>query len=59
METPGSPPPPGSDAAIDEGCICPILDNGHGKGYMGIEGTYVIAEGCPLHVPPKADGEPS
>lgn len=43
------PPAPGSDAAIDAGCKCPVMDNGYGKGFMGIEGYYVIAEGCPVH----------
>jgi hypothetical protein len=42
-------PSPGSDAAIERGCCCPVIDNGHGNGYMGMEGVYVIAEGCPLH----------
>jgi hypothetical protein len=42
-------PPPGSDAAIAKGCTCPVLDNAHGKGYMGIPGTYVYGGACPLH----------
>ena len=46
---------PGSDAAVRDGCTCPVLDNGHGAGYMGIKGTYVIAEGCPLHPPMVTD----
>ena len=45
-------PAPGSDEALALGCTCPVLDNGHGKGFMGIEGYYVIAEGCPLHPMP-------
>ena len=28
-------PNPGSDAAIEAGCTCPVLDNGHGKGVGG------------------------
>jgi len=28
-------PHPGSDKAIDAGCTCPVLDNGHGRGYLG------------------------
>ena len=45
---------PGSDAAVLDGCTCPVIDNGHGRGYMGIEGTYVMAEDCPLHKPTEA-----
>jgi len=40
---------PGSDEAIDNGCTCPVLDNGHGRGYMGVEGKFVISFDCPLH----------
>jgi hypothetical protein len=43
-------PPPGSDAAIELGCKCPILDNAHGHGYMGQQGIYVMREDCPVHV---------
>lgn len=41
-------PPPGSDKAMDLGGTCPVLDNGHGKGYMGTD-DYVISFDCPLH----------
>jgi hypothetical protein len=41
--------PPGSDKAIAEGCICPRMDNGHGRGYLGQAGIYVMREDCPLH----------
>lgn len=48
-------PPPGSDAAIAQGCICAVLDNGHGagSGYRDDAGnpTYWITRGCPLHAP--------
>jgi len=49
MESPGSP------GAIRKGCICPVLDNAHGRGYMGgrknTEGEmlYVVQQDCPLH----------
>ena len=43
------PPPPGSDAAVALGCTCPVLDNAHGRGYMGRAGMYVFSLGCPLH----------
>lgn len=42
-------PNPGSDAAISIGCICPVLDNGHGNEELGrIRGFYVNVE-CPVH----------
>lgn len=49
-------PNPGSDAAIKKGCICPVLDNAHGKGWMGgvkdpTTGStlFVYTVGCPVH----------
>ena len=42
-------PKPGSDSAINQGCICPILDNGRGKGYMGQSGIFAVSQHCPLH----------
>lgn len=48
-------PKPGSDEAILKGCTCPVLDNGHGKGYLGGmkdrkgKVIYVINAECPLH----------
>jgi hypothetical protein len=41
--------PPGSVEAIARGCSCPILDNGRGRGYMGMPGIYVYAGDCQLH----------
>jgi hypothetical protein len=38
-------PNPGSDAALDQGCTCPVLDNGHGRG----DGPFWINGDCPLH----------
>ena len=38
-------PNPGSDEAIALGCICPVLDNGHGRG----PGPFWQVEGCPVH----------
>ena len=43
------PPAPGSDAAIALGCTCPVLDNGHGRGYMGQKGIYIYNLACPVH----------
>ena len=42
-------PNAGSDEAIDLGCICPIMDNEYGKGYMGMEDVFVFNTQCPLH----------
>jgi hypothetical protein len=42
-------PKPGSDEAIDQGCTCPVLDNAHGAGYLGLGRGWWIAGGCPLH----------
>ena len=39
---------PGSDAAIDAGCLCPIIDNAQGWGNV-FEGQYVYDSDCPLH----------
>lgn len=46
---------PGSDEAIAAGCTCPVIDNGHGRGYMGGvtddkgQTVFVISGDCPLH----------
>lgn len=47
---------PGSVDAKKAGCLCPVMDNGHGRGYYGGNGKdwddggiYVITVGCPLH----------
>lgn len=42
-------PPPGSDAARQAGCRCPVMDNCRGRGYMGLAGVYVYNADCPLH----------
>ncbi len=42
-------PNPGSDKALKAGCLCPVLDNSHGQGYMGISGQFVYSELCPIH----------
>lgn len=49
-------PNPGSIEARDQGCCCPVLDNGRGKGWMGGvkdpetgETIFVITMSCPLH----------
>jgi len=42
-------PPPGSEAALDLGCLCAVWDNAHGRGYFGNSDRFVITMGCPLH----------
>ena len=42
-------PPPGSDEAIEMGCICSILDNNHGKGIDGKGKLFWINQKCPIH----------
>lgn len=47
--------PPGNKEAIAAGCSCPVMDNAHGKGYMGGvkddngQTVFVISGDCPLH----------
>ena len=42
---------PGSPRAKKLGCLCPVIDNGHGWGHhkQGSETLYVIREDCPMH----------
>lgn len=46
-------PSPGSDAAIDIGCKCAVLDNGHGRGCGRFDDDgkpmFWINEECPVH----------
>lgn len=43
-------PNPGSDEAVEQGCRCPRLDNGRGRGFeIHGETCFWINEGCPLH----------
>lgn len=44
-------PNPGSDAAIDQGCTCPVLDNEHGRGAYMADGApvFYINENCLVH----------
>jgi len=39
---------PGSQAARDNGCLCPVLDNEFGDA-EATAGMWVIVQGCPLH----------
>ena len=40
---------PGSDEAIEHGCTCPVLDNGHGSDVIGDTRGFIVEFGCPLH----------
>lgn len=44
----------GSDAAIKQGCICPVMDNHHGKGWQGQEGIFIQTAGCKVHSLPAS-----
>ena len=41
---------PGSKEAIAAGCTCPVIDNHYGRGYRGIDGSFIYTVGCPVHV---------
>jgi len=62
MDTPN----PGSDAAIDAGCRCAVLDNCHGQGFPWprTDGrdpeeypSFYVNESCPLHGGHTVDSE--
>jgi hypothetical protein len=42
---------PGSDTAIKNGCSCPVLSNGHGRGAFGDGAQYGWWQSyaCPVH----------
>ena len=42
-------PNPGSDEALDQGCTCPVLDNGHGRGRFGDGEQFIYSLDCPVH----------
>lgn len=45
-------PAPGSVEAEEQGCTCPVLDNGYGRGIPGSNGRHFwITGGCPIHTP--------
>lgn len=52
-------PNPGSDEAIAIGCLCPVLDNGHGRHapFMGADGKpeWWVRGDCPVHTPRPGD----
>ncbi len=44
-------PKPGSDDAMDIGCICDQRDNNHGRYAPFPPDGWYVTEGCPLHDP--------
>ena len=53
-------PNPGSNAAIAQGCTCPVLDNKHGTGVLlNGEHLFWMNEGCPIHATPLASVNPN
>jgi hypothetical protein len=41
---------PGSPEAVEQGCLCAVLDNYHGAGFPWDGKTaWWITGGCPLH----------
>jgi hypothetical protein len=41
---------PGGDQALEQGCRCPVLDNGHGNVDLARDrGGWHIVSDCPLH----------
>lgn len=42
-------PNPGSVEAGEQGCICAVLDNNHGRYPPWAPDGWWITEGCPLH----------
>ncbi len=42
---------PGSNEALAAGCRCPVLDNSHGLGVVGLGDKFgwVVNSDCPMH----------
>lgn len=51
-------PNPGSDEAVQQGCVCPRMDNAYGRGYIeakdGKPAQFIYTQDCPLHGLEKA-----
>lgn len=43
---------PGSDEAIAQGCTCPVMDNGRGRGAYQVDGVWQfwVDWACPVHM---------
>ena len=43
-------PNPGTEEALAQGCLCPIMDNCYGRGYFaGPPRSFIYVDNCPLH----------
>jgi len=43
-------PKPGSDEAIERGCLCAQWDNRYGRGFiLSGQWVWVVNQDCPLH----------
>jgi hypothetical protein len=43
-------PNPGSEEALKQGCLCPVMDNHYGEGIqLQDETLFYVTQGCPLH----------
>lgn len=54
-EATGQAPNPGSDDALNRGCVCAVLDNCHGRFAPHPPDGWWITAGCPLHDPPARE----
>lgn len=50
-------PNPGSDLAQARGCLCPVLDNCHGRHAPWPGGGWYLRPDCPLHGEQAGDGQ--
>jgi len=49
-------PRPGSQAAINDGCTCPVIDNHYGRGVQTKNGVeFWISGDCPVHAKPRSN----
>lgn len=44
-------PNPGSKEAQKLGCICPVIDNNHGRSAPWPPDNWYFTVGCPVHMP--------
>lgn len=51
---PAQVPAPGSDAALEVGCLCAVLDNNRGLRAPWPPDGWYITWGCPVHAPDQA-----
>lgn len=51
-------PPPGAPEAVRLGCVCPQIENHHGRGFLQDGRTrWWTRQDCPVHGPRDAKGE--